>query len=163
MLAIGLSLLNLVRLLIQGALRLQAVSLFAWSVEKIARNTQMTTRVTEGARRERHDKRESLFFLLGLPPSFLAYSGFAAQRSRARVLPLLNLKKKRGCSQSKALLEYSLTGLNQNLKRKKNMGKSIGVENDKRDSCLVDPAYFLLSLDNYGSETNELIRLWQSE
>ena len=26
--------------------------------------------------------------------------GFAAQRSRARALPLLNLKKKRGCSQS---------------------------------------------------------------
>ena len=58
----------------------------------------MTTRVTEGARRERHDKRETLFFLLGLPSSFLASRGFAAQRSRARVLPLLNLKKKRGCS-----------------------------------------------------------------
>ena len=43
----------------------------------------MTTRVTEGARPERHD-----LFLLGLPCS------------RARALPLLNLKKKRGCSQS---------------------------------------------------------------
>ena len=42
------------------------------------------------ARRERHDKRVSLFLLLGQPPSFLAYRGFAAQRSRA--LPLLNLK-----------------------------------------------------------------------
>ena len=106
----------------------------------------MTTRVTEGARRERHGKRESLFFLLGLPPSFFASCGFAAQRSRARVLPLLNLKKKRGCSQSKALFEYSLTGPNQNLKRKKNMRKSISVENDKRDSCLVDPVYFVLNL-----------------
>ena len=40
------------------------------------------------------------FFLLRLPPSFLASRGFAAQRSRARALPLLNLKKKRYCSQS---------------------------------------------------------------
>ena len=40
----------------------------------------MTTRVTEGARRA---------------PSFLASRGFAAQRSRARVLPLLNLKRER--------------------------------------------------------------------
>ena len=47
----------------------------------------MTTRVTEGARRER-------------PSSFLASGGFAAQRSRARALPLLNQKKKRGCLQS---------------------------------------------------------------
>ena len=54
----------------------------------------MTTRVTEGAGRER------LFFLLGLPPSFLASRGFDAQRSRARALVLLNLKKKRDCSQS---------------------------------------------------------------
>ena len=69
-------------------------SLFSWSVEQNARDTQMNTRVTEGARRER------LFFLLGLPPSFLASRGFAAQRSRARALPLLNLKKKRDCSQS---------------------------------------------------------------
>ena len=38
-----------------------------------------------------------------LPPSFLAFRGFAAQRSRARALPLLNLKKKRGCSQSTVL------------------------------------------------------------
>ena len=43
---------------------------------------------------------QSLFFLLGLPPSFLASRGFAAQRFRARALPLLNLKKKRDCSQS---------------------------------------------------------------
>ena len=39
-------------------------------------------------------------FLLWLPPSFLASRGFAAQRSRACALPLLNLKKKRNCSQS---------------------------------------------------------------
>ena len=32
--------------------RLRAVSLFSWSVEQIARDTQMTTRVTEGARRQ---------------------------------------------------------------------------------------------------------------
>ena len=48
----------------------------------------MTTRVTEGARRER------FFFLLGLPPSFLVSRGFDAQRLRARALPLLNLKKR---------------------------------------------------------------------
>ena len=39
--------------------RLRAVSLFSWSVEQIARNTQMTPS-REGARGERHDKRESL-------------------------------------------------------------------------------------------------------
>ena len=33
--------------------RLRAVSLFSWSVGQNARDTQMTTRVTEGARRER--------------------------------------------------------------------------------------------------------------
>ena len=32
--------------------RLRAVSLFCWSVEQNARDAQMTTRVTEGARRE---------------------------------------------------------------------------------------------------------------
>ena len=59
--------------------RLPAVSLFSWSVEQNARDTTMTTRVTEGARRERH-----------------------AQRSHARALPLLNLnlKKKRDGLQS---------------------------------------------------------------
>ena len=36
----------------------------------------------------------SLFFLLGLPPSFLASRGLAAQHSRGRALPLLNLKKR---------------------------------------------------------------------
>ena len=48
----------------------------------------MTTRVTEGARRER-------------PPSFLASRGFSAQRSRALAFSLLNLKKKRDCSESR--------------------------------------------------------------
>ena len=33
--------------------RLRTVSPFSWSVEQNARDTQMTTRVTEGARRER--------------------------------------------------------------------------------------------------------------
>ena len=65
--------------------RLRVVSLFSWSVEQNARNTQMSTRVTEGAR-------QAL--------SFLASRGFAAQRSQARVLPLLNLKKKTDYSQS---------------------------------------------------------------
>ena len=35
-----------------------------------------------------------------LPPSFLASSGLAAQGSRARALPFVNVKKKRDCSQS---------------------------------------------------------------
>ena len=43
----------------------------------------MTTRVTEGNE----------------TPSVHAPRGLAAQRSRAHALPLLNLKKKRGCSQ----------------------------------------------------------------
>ena len=38
-------------------------------------------------------------------PSFLASRGFAAQRSRASALPLLNLKKKRDCSQSIIITE----------------------------------------------------------
>ena len=35
--------------------RLRTVSLFPWSVAQNTRDTQMTTRVTEGAKRERHD------------------------------------------------------------------------------------------------------------
>ena len=51
----------------------------------------MTTRVTEGARRERHDKRESLFFLLGLPPSFLnararVHTPFTISEEKERLL-----------------------------------------------------------------------------
>ena len=57
--------------------RLRAVSLFSWSVEQNVRDTQMKTRVTEGARRATH-----------------------AQRSHARALPLLNLKKKGDCLHS---------------------------------------------------------------
>ena len=57
--------------------------------------TQMTTRVTEGARRERHKaERSSRAAAL-----VFASPRFAARRSRARALPLLNLKKKRDCSQ----------------------------------------------------------------
>ena len=37
--------------------RLRAVSLFSWSFEQNARDTQMITRVTEGARRERLKKK----------------------------------------------------------------------------------------------------------
>ena len=50
--------------------------------------------MTKGARRERHEKRETLFYLLGLPQSFLA-----SRSKLARVHPPppspLNLKKKR--------------------------------------------------------------------
>ena len=66
--------------------RLRAVSLFSWSVEQNAPDTQMTTRVTEGSRPETH------------APSFL--SSPLNARSRARALRLLNLKKKTDCSQS---------------------------------------------------------------
>ena len=52
------------------SVRLRAVSLFSWSVEQNSRDTQMTTRVTEGV----------------------------------RALSILNLKKKRNCSQSSVLL-----------------------------------------------------------
>ena len=66
-----------------GDHRQRAVSLFSWSVEQNARDTQMTTRVTEGARRERHDKRR-LFFFSGCLPRF---SRLAASplNARARV------------------------------------------------------------------------------
>ena len=58
--------------------RLRAVSLFSWSVKQNAQDTQMTTRVTEGARRER------------LPPSFLAsrVSRLASRVSRLAASPL---------------------------------------------------------------------------
>ena len=49
---------------------------------------------------------QSLFFLLGLPPSFLASRRFVAQRLGARALPLLNLEKKRDYSQSKYLVPF---------------------------------------------------------
>ena len=60
---------------------------------------------------------QSLFFLLGLPPSFLSSRGFAARRSPASAPRLLNLKKKRDCSQSngkdykllKSAKEFSIT------------------------------------------------------
>ena len=39
-----------------SAARLRAVSLFSLTVEQNARDTQMTTRETEGTRQERHDK-----------------------------------------------------------------------------------------------------------
>ena len=71
--------------------------LFSWSVEQNARDTQMKTRMTEGARQKRHE-----IFLLGLPPSILMSRGFTVQHSRARALPSLNLKKQIDCSQSTA-------------------------------------------------------------
>ena len=45
--------------LLSGCYTIRAVSLFSWSVDQNARETQMTTRVTEGARQERHDKSSS--------------------------------------------------------------------------------------------------------
>ena len=49
--------------------KLRAVSLISWQVEQISQDTQMTTRVTEGARRERHAYCLffSVFFLLYFP------------------------------------------------------------------------------------------------
>ena len=44
---------------------------------------------------------QPLYFLLRLQPLFLASLGFAAHHSHVRVLPSLNLKKMRDCSQSR--------------------------------------------------------------
>ena len=66
--------------------------LFSWSVEQTPE-----TRKWKRARRKRHE-----IFLLGLPPSFLVSRGYTVQHSRARALPLLNLKKQIDCSQSTA-------------------------------------------------------------
>ena len=85
--------------------RLRAVSLFSWSVEQNTRDTQITTRVTKGARRKRLDI--IFLFLLGLPPSFLASRGSAAQRSRARALLL-----QRDCSQSRTNVSVTITSPN---------------------------------------------------
>ena len=80
--------------------RLRAVSLFSWSVEQNVQNTQMTTRVTEGARRERHD---NLFS--GCRPRFSSRVLRLRRSTLARACtPLLNLKKKRDCSQSSPFL-----------------------------------------------------------
>ena len=58
---------------------LQLITFSFFRVRRAKReNTQMATRVTDGARREGHENRETLFFLLGLPPSFRASRGFAA-------------------------------------------------------------------------------------
>ena len=46
--------------------RLRAVSLFPCSVEQNARDTQMTTRLTEGTRWERHEKRAAALVTCGL-------------------------------------------------------------------------------------------------
>ena len=64
--------------------RLRAVSFFSESVERNAGDTKMTTRVPEGARRERHGKREATS-----APRFLASRGLAVRRLRACELPLL--------------------------------------------------------------------------
>ena len=61
------------------------------------RDTQMATRVTEGAGRERHENRETLF---SSRAAALVSRFSQLPRSRARALLSLNLKKKRDCSQS---------------------------------------------------------------
>ena len=58
----------------------------------------MATRVTEGARRERHEK-ERLFFFSSRSALLVSHVS-RLRRSRARALLSLNLKKKRDCSQS---------------------------------------------------------------
>ena len=57
----------------------------------------MATRVTEGARRERHEKERLSFSSRSAP---LVSHVSRLRRSRARALLSLNLKKKRDCSQS---------------------------------------------------------------
>ena len=61
-------------------IRLRAVSLFSWFVEQNARDTQMTTCVTEGVRRER------------LPPSFLTSRGHS--RLECACTPLTKSEEK---------------------------------------------------------------------
>ena len=63
-------------------LRLRAVSLFSWSIEQNARDTHMTTRVTEGA------------------PLVSRVYARARTPFHSIPIPLLNLKKKRDRSQS---------------------------------------------------------------
>ena len=74
-----------------SAARLQAVSLFSLSIEQNARDTQMTMHETEGARE-------------GEATALVSHVSLR----HSRALPLLNLKKKRGCSQSR-VQQYSLT------------------------------------------------------
>ena len=67
-------------------------SIFFLSPSSKTPETREWPRATEGPRRERHEKRVSLFSSRA--------AALVSQRSRARALPLLNLKKKRDCSQS---------------------------------------------------------------
>ena len=79
--------------------RVRAVSLFSLSVEENARDTQMTTRVTEGERREGHDKRETTLFSSRAPALVSRVSRHCRLALARACTPLTNLKKKRGCSQ----------------------------------------------------------------
>ena len=81
--------------------RLRAVSIFSWSVEQNARDTQMTTRVTEVARRER--------LFSSRAAALVSRISRLRRSTRARVLPFLNLKNKRDCSQSSYWLIFSLS------------------------------------------------------
>ena len=63
----------------------------------------MATRVTDGARRERHS--------LSSRAAALVSRVSRLRRSRARALPLLNLKKKRDCSQSTSLPSWLRSSL----------------------------------------------------
>ena len=83
-------------------------SLFFCSPLSKTRDTQMATRETDGARWERHEKRETTGKArengLSRSSDCLAAALVSRisrlRRSRARALPLLNRKKKRDCSQS---------------------------------------------------------------
>ena len=75
--------------------RLRAVSHFFWSVEQNSRDTQMATRVTEDARRERHS---------GCRPRFSRL----AQRSRV-CTPLLNLPLTKSEEKERLLAVYTQT------------------------------------------------------
>ena len=78
-------------------------SLFFCSPSSKTRDTQMATRVTAGARRERHEKRDSLF---SSRAAALVSRVSRLRRSRERAFLSLNLKKKRDCSQSKMIYDF---------------------------------------------------------
>ena len=85
---------------------LQLITFSFFRVRRAKReNTQMATRVTDGARREGHENRETLFFLLGLPPSFRASRGFAAS---ARVHCSHKIWRKRETTRSLSFLGKEL-------------------------------------------------------
>ena len=75
----------------------------------------MHTRVTEGARQDRHEKRDFLS-LLGLPPSFLASRSFAARRSTLSHVSGTE-EKKRALSRARGTEEKKETASSLAIKR----------------------------------------------